>query len=84
MMNPTDELLKKLLAEVRDLKAKVEVLTGPGKLRQKFWTAEQTMDFLAITSRTTLYRHAKDLGGHKVGRQWRFKPELVETFRTKN
>jgi len=80
----TDEKLNKLLAEVQGLKSQIAVLTGPGKLRQKFWTAQQVMDFLAITSRTTLYRHAKDLGGHKVGRQWRFKPDLVESFREKN
>jgi excisionase family DNA binding protein len=76
----TDEKLNKLLAEVQSLKLQIAVLTGPGQLRQKFWTVDQTMDFLKM-SRNTVYKHAARLGGHKVGRQWRFKPELVENFK---
>ena len=73
------ETINKLTSRLRSIESKLELLLGAGKLRQKFWTAEQAMEFLSM-SRNTLYKHAHKLGGHKVGRQWRFKPELVEQF----
>ena len=80
MSNNELKIVHDLAAEVRRLREKIELLTDGGRMRQKFWTAEQTMEFLSI-SRNTLYKHAKELGGHKMGRQWRFKPENVENSR---
>jgi hypothetical protein len=80
-MNSTEfNLLLDLKNEVQKLRAEVKILTSPGQLRQKFWTTEQVMDFLSM-SRNTVYKNGAQLGGHKVGRQWRFKPELVENFK---
>jgi hypothetical protein len=79
MSNDELKLLKELNQKVSLLIQRIDQLTSPGKLRSKFWTAEQTMEFLSM-SRNTLYKYASQLGGHKVGRRWLFKPDLVANF----
>ena len=78
----TDELLKKLLNKVESLERKVDVLTKTGNMRQS-WTTQHVIEFLGV-HRNTVYKYKIELGAHYVGRQLRFKPELVENFRTNN
>jgi excisionase family DNA binding protein len=50
---------------------------APGENKQ-LMTARQAAEFLAV-DRKTVYRHARELGGRKVGRTWRFDLDAAAT-----
>ena len=82
-MTPELEILNRLVKEVAALREQVKTLTSPGQLRSKHWTVSQVCDFLNI-SKNHCYKIAPQIGGRKIGSgpkaEWRFKPELVESF----
>jgi len=77
------DLIKELIRKVDLLEQKINIFTGPAKLREKFWTTKQVCEFLSL-NRNTVYKYADQLGGHKIGTgdktEWRFKPEMVMNF----
>ena len=83
MNNKELVILHDIAIEVRRLREKIELLTDGGRMRQPFWSADQAMQFLGIRSKTTLYKMAEKLGGVRIGREWRFKPEWLQELRTR-
>lgn len=81
-MTPNEvQILANLTNTVKALNAKIDLLLDGGRMRQPFWNAEQTMKFLGV-SRNTLYKIASQIGGSRLGRQWRFNPVLVQNFKS--
>ena len=70
---------KELLRIVKRIEKKVDRLSDGGRMRRALWNMSQVREDLGV-SRNTVMSLIKELGGRKVGDQWRFKPELVELY----